>query len=249
MQRRLQQVGYGAGLQATGYYDAPTAAAVYLFQLQHVGPDARELVADRVVGPATQWALDHPSGGAQRSGYALAVATAVLPSRLLLLEALVEEYRRNVFEDPDGSNRSPHIDGYWGSTGLIGLPWCCTFVSTMLHRALGRYPIGGVHHTSVQTMYRQAVQLGLITTRPKPGDIFCQLHEDGTGHTGFGTAFSLPLTGAAMAATIEGNCGNRLKHGRRDRLTIEAWIDVFQDDQEEVFQDIALVNLGPSATR
>ncbi len=245
LQQLLQQLKYGAGLNVTGLFDAPTLAATQLFQLQHVGPNKLPLSSDGVVGPATWWALENPSGPAQRSGFPLVIERNVLPSRAQLLDVLAAEYARDVFEVPDGSNRSPIIDGYWGSTGLLGKAWCCAFVSTMLQRALGRYPFGR-HHTGVQTMYTDALAMG----RPGgavPGNVFVQIKEGGKGHTGFVSAASVD----GWIATFEGNCGNRYKHGRRLISTIDGFIDPFYDGQEPVFTpDVSkLRDVDSSATR
>lgn len=245
LQQLLQQLKYGSGLQVTGLFDAPTLAATQLFQLQHVGPNRLPLTSDGVVGPATWWALENPSGAAQRSNFPLVVERNVLPSRLDLLNVLEAEYARNVFEVPDGSNRSPIIDGYWGRTGLLGKAWCCTFVSEMLHRALGRYPFGR-HHTGVQKMFTEALAMGR-RGEPVPGNVFIQIKEGGQGHTGFVSATSVD----GWVATFEGNCGNRHKHGRRLLSTIDGFIDPFYDGQEPVFTPAVskLSDLGAGATR
>jgi hypothetical protein len=246
LQHRLQQLGYGHAMAVTGIFDAPTSTAVYLFQLQHVAPTKLPLRADRVVGPDTWWALDNPSGAAQRSGHELVVSALCLPTRQSFLDALAEEYRRDVFEDPDGSNRGPIVDTYWGPTGLIGKPWCCALQSTLLHRALGRYPIGGKHHTGVQKMYQEALRLGMVVPNPIPGHLFVQLKDDGQGHTGAVAAVGTD----GWFATFEGNCGNRFKHGRRHVDDIDAWIDPFGDGQDPVFTaDVAAVPQLSGGTR
>jgi hypothetical protein len=248
LQRLLQRTGYGMAVRADGYPSAELWAAVEQFQLQHVGPSGAPLAPDGVVGPATWWALDNPSGKAQRSGYALALPlTGTLkPLREALMVELVSEYRLDVAESPDGSNRGKQIDGYWGNTGLLGLPWCCALVSEILRRALKRYPLGA-HFTSVAKMVSRAQELGLITRYPRPFDIFCQVRSDGTGHCGFASVFD---PGGSVFGTFEGNVGNRFKHGRRRVETVDAWIDVCRDGQAEIFRDLPeLDELEGEATR
>jgi len=233
LQRRLHVLGYGDKLRINGFYDDVTLSAVHLFQAQHIGPSGKPLDRDGVVGPATWWALNNPSGPAQKSNHPLYDPSIVLtPVRARLMTLLNAEYSKGVHETPDGSNRSPVIDRYWGDTGILGQPWCCAFVSTMLRRCLGYYPFGQ-HHISVRLMYQVALEKGMLTSRPTPGCVFVMLNSDGTGHTGFGTAFA--HTG--WLATLEGNTGNRLKNGRRRASSIDAWLDPFQDNQVLVYED------------
>jgi hypothetical protein len=247
LQRALQRANYGRGFQVDGYPSAGLWESVEDFQLQHIGPNGMPLDADGVVGPATWWALENPSGVSQQNGFTLALPprNAITNSRRKVQDWVVGEYRRGVREIPDGSNRGPEVDGYWGPTGIIGQPWCAVLVSTALRAALGRYPIGQ-HHISVQAMYRAALELGLITKTPRPWDIFVQIKSGGFGHTGFGSAFSR----SGVAATFEGNAGNRLKHGRRQMNTITAWIDPYQDMRDELYQDLPeLAELAAASDR
>lgn len=247
LQRTLQRLGYGANLVAHGYPSAELWAAVGLFQMQHLGPKGLPLAADRVVGQDTWWALANPSGPRQRSGFTLAACARadLTQERQLLQDVVLGEYRKDVYESPDGSNRGTQIDTYWGNTGLLGKPWCCAFVSEMLFRAVGHYPLGR-HHTSVLAMVQEAERLGRINRSPRPWDVWAQLHADGTGHTGFGSA----LDPNGITATFEGNCGNRLKHGRRELTTLTVWINPFGDKQAQVFQDLPeLAELQAQATR
>ena len=108
-----------------------------------------------------------------------------------------------------------------GNTGAIGQPWCCAFVSWALHETLGRYPIGR-HHLAVQGMWRAVRQAGLETRDPTPGDVFLQIMARGKGHTGF--VIGVTRRGDAIH-TCEGNVGNQLEVGRRQRDTIDHYID------------------------
>ncbi len=248
LQRTLMRLGYGTGFAPDGYPSAELNSAVALFQMQHVGPGGLFLEPDRVVGNDTWWALANPSGRLQRNGYPLALPPRdqLTDGRRALLDVLIPEYRKDVHEDPDGSNRGTYIDGYWGNTGLLGLSWCCAFVSTMLLRAAGHYPLG-LHHTSVASMVAWAKAHDRITRVPKPLDVWALLHPDGTGHTGFASA----IDDQAMAfATFEGNAGNRYKHGRRTFGGDLFWIDPHQDDQPPLYQRLPeLEQLAAAATR
>ncbi|MGB5643476.1 MAG: CHAP domain-containing protein, partial [Gammaproteobacteria bacterium] len=186
LQKLLSSNGYFADrLPPHGIFEDITHENVVLFQQQHIDKDGVPLEADGVVGNKTWWALKHPSGNAQRNHFQAIIPSGLTSTRQQLLELIFEEHAKPVFEVPDGSNRSPHIDYYWGTTGVIGLPWCCAFVSWALFEILGSYPINGRHHLGVQDMWREARQNGLGTPEPKPGDIFIQVKESGKGHTGF----------------------------------------------------------------
>ncbi|MDH3386913.1 MAG: CHAP domain-containing protein [Gammaproteobacteria bacterium] len=211
-----------------GIFETVTHDNVVLFQLQHVDRRGIALKADGVVGAKTWWALENPSGDAQRNHFQPYIPQGLEPKRRQLLELIYEEHGKPVFEVPDGSNRSPDIDGYWGQTGIIGQPWCCAFVSWALKEALGEYPIEGKHHIGVQNMWRAARRVEMETPAAKPGDIFVQIHSGGKGHTGFVVGVS---TDGKSIYTGEGNCGNRLKIGKRRINTINHFIDCIRDGQ------------------
>lgn len=249
LQRLLRANGYLADqAPPQGIFDPLTHDQVVLFQTQHVDRDGNQLVADGVVGKATWWALDHPSGDAQRNHIAAVVPAGLTDRRRQLLDLILEEHAKPVAEDPDGSNRSPDIDQYWGHTGVIGLPWCCAFVSWALHQVLDAYPIGGKHHLGVQLMWRAARQAGMATEQPKPGDIFVQLMSGGKGHTGFVVGVS---PDGEHVYTGEGNCGNRLKVGKRRRDSIQHYIDALADGQGTDFDrtDFDVAGVDRQGTR
>jgi len=112
-----------------------------------------------------------------------------------------------------------------------------------LFESLGNYPINGKHHLGVQNMWRESRQLGMESSEPKPGDIFIQIKESGKGHTGFVVSVS---TDGRHIYTGEGNCGNRLKIGRRSMSSIHHYIDCMDDDQTMSFDrkdfDVAVVD-------
>jgi len=233
LQRLLLSNGYTEdGLGVSGLFDKATTTNVSTFQLQHIDQDGNALVADGVVEEKTWWALEHASGDDQRNHLPSTMPVGLTERREHLLALLFEEHAKPVVEDPNGSNRSPDIDGYWGNTGLIGLAWCCAFVSWALHEVLGEYPVDGDHHVGVQNMWRAGQRLGMEMTDPKPGDVFIQIKNDGKGHTGFVVGVS---PDDATIYTCEGNCGNRVKLGRRNRSTIHHFLDCLRDGQSTDF--------------
>jgi peptidoglycan hydrolase-like protein with peptidoglycan-binding domain len=244
VQRILNQMGY-ADVPSNGTFDEATLKAVELFQLQHVDERGLPLGADGVIGKNTWWALLNPSGDAQTSGLATPKVAGLTPTRTKLLQILDAEHARPVFEKPDGSNRSPDIDRYFGKTGVHGAPWCCAFVSWALHEALAKLPVGGKHHLGVQMMWVAAKELGFETREPKPGDVFIQIKSGGTGHTGFVVGLS---TDGNTVFTCEGNCGNRLKYGQRPRTSIHHFVDCIRDGQANDFPRGANVNFDDVAT-
>jgi hypothetical protein len=236
LQKLLSSNGYFTDrLPPNGIFEDVTHDNVVLFQLQHIDKYGAPLEPDGIVGDKTWWALKHPSGNAQRNHFQAIIPYGLTIKRSHLLELIFEEHGKPVFEVPDGSNRSQHIDSYWGPTGVIGLPWCCAFVSWALFELLGSYPVNGKHHLGVQDMWREARQLGLETSEPKPGDIFIQIKESGKGHTGFVVSVS---PDGNHIYTCEGNCGNRLKIGKRSRSSIHHYIDFLNDGQSEEFNRI-----------
>lgn len=238
LERLLWANGYGTHTSlVTGIFDEHVEDAVELFQLQHIGKDGDQLISDGIVGPATWWALENPSGDAQRSHLSVtSIDLDLTPVRVKLMELLLREHSKDVRESPDGSNRSRDIDQYWGETGLIGHPWCCAFVSwgldQVLEAAVGE-GFGGAYHVGVMKMLRTASRLGRRVEAPKPLDVFVQEKKRGKGHTGFVVGVS---SDDKTIYTCEGNCGNRLKLGKRKANTIDYFLDAFQDGQSPQFR-------------
>lgn len=250
LQRLLRENGYGgADLATDGVFNEATRRQVEIFQAQHIDQSGKPLKVDGVVGEKTWWALLHPSGDAQRNYLPTPSVSGLTPTRKALMDLLVAEHRHDVKEVPDGTNRGPRIDQYWGNSGLIGQPWCCAFVSWALFQTLQSYPIGGIHHTGVQRMWVTAREQHQTTLEPKPGDIFVQLFRGGQGHTGFVVCVSAD---GKTIYTCEGNAGNRLKLGRRPASTIDGFIDCLQDGQTASFSpcpDVAFETLEVSVNR
>ncbi|MFD2228898.1 CHAP domain-containing protein [Alkalimarinus sediminis] len=249
LQHLLSSHGYFSDrISSHGLFDDITHENVELFQLQHIGPNGQPLQVDGIVGKSTWWALENPSGEAQRNHFGITTPNGLTQKRQQIINVVHEEHSKPVFEVPDGSNRSKDIDGYWGKTGVIGQPWCCAFVSWVLKTVLGKYPINGKHHLGVQKMWRAASRLGLETPQPKPGDVFIQLKSGGKGHTGFVIGVS---PDNQQIYTAEGNCGNRLKIGKRDINTIQHFIDCLQDQQSLGFErgNLAVNDVSVDTTR
>jgi len=229
LQRLLSSHGYfKERTPPDGIFEEVTHENVVVFQLQHVDEQGQALEADGVVGAKTWWALENGSGEAQRNHFQPIIPDGLTTRRQQLLEMIYNEHAKPVYEVPDGSNRSPDIDGYWGNTGVIGQPWCCAFVSWVLREVVGGYPIEGQHHIGVQNMWRAARRAEMETPEPKPGDIFVQLKANGKGHTGFVVGVSAD---GLSIYTGEGNCGNRLKIGLRQKNSINYYIDCLRDAQ------------------
>jgi len=249
LQHLLSAQGYFVDrIPEHGVFETVTHENVVLFQTQHIDKQGRQLKADGVVGDNTWWALSHPSGDSQRNHIQAFIPEGLTTIRNQLLETLYLEHEKPVFEVPDGSNRSGDIDGYWGNTGIKGYPWCCAFVSWALFTVLNDYPISGKHHVGVQKMWNEARSAGMQTLVPKPGDIFIQIKSGGKGHTGFVAGIS---ENGASIYTVEGNCGNRLKIGIRDKESINFYIDCLDDGQSEDFsrQDFNVDKVGNLGTR
>ncbi len=249
LQRILEGFGRLEGFEA-GTFDTKTDDAVRVFQMQHIGRHGRPLSVDGVVGPATWWALLHTEPEAQKNHLVAPTSRAGLTSaRARVLDLILAEHAKNVHEVPPGSNRSPDIDEYWGNTGIIGKAWCCAFVSWALKRALGQLPIGGQYHLGVARMWVAARELRMETSEPKPGDVFVQLLDSGSGHTGF--VVNVSEDGQTIY-TCEGNCANRLKLGQRSRSSISHFIDCIADGQGNDFpreRNLVFEDVDGSVTR
>ncbi|MDX2343257.1 MAG: peptidoglycan-binding protein [Acidimicrobiia bacterium] len=216
-------------LVAQGALDASTSgsflnlteAAVYYFQETHLGPDGQFLEADGIVGPATWWALHHPSGRPQASDLAWDIPAGIGGLRRTQLEIVLRERQAGVKERPDGANWGGGVEKYRGAKGA---PWCCYFWSWGTKQALGRYPLGAKLGRCM-TAWTRAQDRGMAHRkgdyRPIPGDAFVMLYRDdagnftGRGHIGFVLRVEVVGNFAVAIDTVEGNAGNRVKVGRR----------------------------------
>ncbi len=123
LQNLLSANGYFKELPPPhGLFELITEQSVLLFQMQHIDKSDMPLQADGVVGDKTWWALKNASGIAQQNHFKSFIPKGLTSKRTQLLEVIIEEHNKPVFEVPNGANRSPDIENYWGNTGVIGLP-------------------------------------------------------------------------------------------------------------------------------
>lgn len=191
--------------------------AVEYWQSTHLGPDGEPLVVDGWIGDKTRWSFENPDGDAQRSFFEVGeFPSGISEERLSLLTAALKYHGAE--EQPNGSNRGPVIDkflpDYWLSRhddSDKGPPWCAFFVAALCRETFSNYPLGG-HYGSTRRMWREAKRRDMSCESPTPGDAFMLRNPGGSGHTGFVYWVS---SDATHYYTIEGNCGNRVKVGRR----------------------------------
>lgn len=142
-------------------------------------------------------------------------------------ELAVEHAARyvGVREDPDGSNRGPHIDR-WNreASGVVGIAWCAAFVCGMYREACGKI-VPEPRRASVGFLEAWAEKVGDVLppgARPRRGDLICYRwdSDDWPDHIGFVERnVNVRFTKGryvGWAITIEGNTGNAVR--RRWRL-------------------------------
>jgi hypothetical protein len=213
-------------LRSQGHFDGPikanfgpaTTKAVIYFQMTHLDSQGGPLEADGIVGDKTWWALQNSSGKAQSSGLPALVPKGLSAERTKVLEWAANEHVMGVKETPDGSNWGQRVSHYIKTCGLNSpAPWCGCYVSTAIYEALGYFPLDKPQ-PHVQTFLNRAKSAGVFHSKeiysPIPGDIFIFAHPDGTGHTGFVASVAASID-PQQFNTNEGNCGNRVKFGRR----------------------------------
>jgi hypothetical protein len=239
LQSLLRRSGFFEGA-VLGNFKTLTTKAVREFQQTHQGPDGKWLAVDGIVGPGTWWALQNPTGDAQRSF--LKTDNSVIPAgisedRKKLLEVCIKEHKAGVAETPKGSNWGDGVTKYL--TGVGPCAWCCFFVSWAFKEALGKYPLGKRHgHCLTFWNEAKAAGKGFLKSKyePIPGDIFIMLYRSssgnltGSGHTGF-----VSNVFVRRINTFEGNAGDRLKHGLRelDAGTLVGFINLFGDSNHD----------------
>ncbi len=193
---------------------------VLYFQMTHLGPDGNWLDVDGIVGNGTWWALDNATGEPQRSFLEAGIPDGIAGERRALLEAAIRQH--GVREDGHRPNRGVEVDKFIPENALdYSPPWCCYFASWVTREVFGDDPVGKPVGSCYEA-YRHAKELGRWEPNdgrvPTPGDAFVILHEDPetvdrcTGHIGF--VLQVAEDGRSFN-TVEGNCGNRVKIGRR----------------------------------
>jgi hypothetical protein len=234
---------------------------VLYFQMTHLGPDGKWLDVDGVAGPDTWWALKHSTGEHQRSFLEVGILKGIAGKRLQILETAVKE--RGVREDQGRANRGEEVDKYipaeyTSSPTGAGPPWCAYFVPWVLKEAFGRHllgrPVASVHsawgHARKANRW-EAKKAGRV---PKPGDAFVILQEppeNGWCQELIGFVLQVAKDGQSFN-TIEGNCGNRVKIGRRDigDPKLRGFINIVGDRPEFTRGSLrGAKNLGQSGTR
>jgi len=211
-----------------------TDSAVRLFQASHDGPDGKCLSVDGVVGAATWWSLVNPSGTAQgQPGQVLPDMPSQDPSNAIAAAALQSawvELHKQVFEIPDGSNRSPEIDLFTGMSGkplsIAGAPWCAYFVSWNFAKAPHGSPFGriggaqAIAHACQNGIPNWVIAAPFSDGMVRPGDIGIIANGQDHGH-----AFHVAAVLGGIAWTVEGNSGNAIRSKKRAIDTAKYYIN------------------------
>jgi hypothetical protein len=244
---------------ATPAFGVAVENMVLYFQMTHQGPNGKWLDVDGIVGKGTWWALENATGAPQRSFLDVGIPKGIEGDRRKILETAVREH--GVRESKSRPNRGKGVDKFFPASACKpsgeGPPWCCYFVSWVTKEVLGTYPLGG-RIGSCHVAWKRAVERGLWEPNdgrtPTPGDAFVILHKDPTlgwctGHIGF--VLQVARNGRSIN-TVEGNCGNRVKIGRRslgDRK-IRGFINFIGDHPEFTRGSLrGAKDLGASGTR
>jgi Putative peptidoglycan binding domain/CHAP domain len=261
LQSLLRSQGYFAAVLG-GHFQKKTRQAVLAFQRAHLGRDGKPLEVDGEVGDDTWWALYHPSGKPQKSNIPAILPAGLTPMRAKVLKVAAAEHQAGIHEIPDGSNWGDGVIKYLEEGGSPANPWCCFFWSWCVHRALGAHafgkPMGSVLSTW-QLAKTKGWAMDKTVYAPVPGDAFVMLYKDdsgklkGTGHIGFVLRADKARNPTAFN-TVEGNCGNRVKVGRRqmDQSTLVGFINQYSQEKESRGWKTGLVtadDVGAEGTR
>ena len=218
-----------------GVFDPVMFDAVVHFQQTHIDSQGHFLDPDGVIGKETHWAFQNPHGTQQRNYFAAMIPDGLGPHRQKVCEVALAEHAAGVKEIPNGSNWG---DGVEKLGGWRGAPWCMFFGSWVSKEASGGiYPLEGQKHGSCWKAWHHAEKLGFASATPRPGDIGIMLHRSGGGgFTGKGHAFIVLWISedGEWISTVEGNCGNRVKIGKRPTSSIHGYINFFRGAERTI---------------
>lgn len=238
-------------------FDRAVENMALYFQMTHQGLDGEWLAVDGVVGKGTWWALENATGEAQRSFLEAGIPTGITGKRRAILETAVKQH--GVREDPHRPNRGSEVDRFIPQDNLENAPpWCCYFASWVTREVFGDDPVGKPV-ASCYKAWQHANKLGRWEPNdgrvPTPGDAFVILTKDPdtvdwcTGHIGF--VLQVAEDGKSVN-TVEGNCGDRVKIGRRELADpkLRGFINIAGDHPDFVRGSLrGAKGLGSSRTR
>jgi len=230
LQIKLKSQGFLDG-PPSGIFDAETYSAVRYFQATHLGPDGKFLETDGIVGPATQWALDNPSGVSQSSGLSPKIPAGLTVKRDAVLHVAEKEHAAKVRAEPDGSNWGDGIIKYGRRPGWA---WCALFTTWVWRQA------GVIDFKEPGTYYllQRATKAGWFYSLNSddyrariPGNALLWQHGNRTGHVSIIARVS---ESGDKFNTFGGNEGNRVKFGVRDMNSrdLAGFINPFGDDEQ-----------------
>jgi hypothetical protein len=204
---------------ASTMFGPGTEAAILDFQAHHVAQSGYPLDIDGVVGPATAWSLEHPGiPGASCKVPGWGWSQYEVPSAALgTISAAASDIGKH--EQPDGSNDGPDLTKF----NTQGRPWCALAVSEWLREGDSNYQSPWGVLASAFSIFQWGKINGKLVTFPQPGDCFVILRADGHGHVGL-ICRILP---SGDFYTIEGNCGNAVRGGRRSAAGVNYFVRPF----------------------
>jgi len=243
-------------LSKQGVHDGSLTSRLAYFQTTHLGPNGKPLEVTGQLDESTSWALNKPTGKAQKSNLEPKIPRGLPDDRKAILELAIGEHARGVKERPNGSNRSKEIDKYFPEylrAKLLenedGPAWCAFFVNWDITTVFGERPWGG-YIGSCKRLVEAAQRSDKcsVFSDPQlaaPGDIFVILHGS-TGHTGLVLRKNKEST---KINTVEGNCGNRVKVGLRETKDITWYISVCSPPAVLHSPLLSVADVGSAGTR
>lgn len=165
------------------------------------------------------------------------------PKRTAILQVAFRQI--GIVEQPLGSNRGKDVEKFMPNWAIPADPhtpgpaWCCFSAFWVANQALGKYPLGR-HHGSCTKAFKEAKTFGMFVRNdgiqvPYPGDAFLVGKGEEMHHIGI-TYRVAP--GVGEINTLEGNCGQRFKLGRRSLTDgeIAGWIVFVPDEHPDGFE-------------